>query len=96
MKRISMYAISILFITAFLTSCAPGNEMFYEESAGFLMGFWHGVISLVTLIIGIFDNSVNMYEVNNVGWMYDLGFLLGIGFGFSNIWFTGSKAKRNK
>ena len=79
-----------------LISCAPGNEEFSKDPAGFLMGFWHGVISLVTLIIGIFNNSVKMYEVNNVGWMYDLGFLLGAGFGFSNIWFTGSKTKKKK
>jgi hypothetical protein len=85
-----------LVILLLINSCAPGNEKFIETPAGFWMGFWHGVISVVTLIVGIFDFTVKMYEVNNSGWWYDFGFLLGAGFSFSNIWFSGSKAKKHK
>ncbi|MBN1300780.1 MAG: hypothetical protein JW995_06155 [Melioribacteraceae bacterium] len=80
-----------------LLSCAPGNEMYAEETADFWDGLWHGFISVVTLIIGIFDQSVKMYETINTGWWYNLGFLLGAGFAFSNVWFSGKKvASKNK
>ena len=62
----------------FLTSCAAGNERFDIDLAGFWMGLWHGFISLVTFIISIFNDNVTIYEVNNTGWTYNLGFILGI------------------
>ncbi|MFC2083922.1 hypothetical protein ACFLS9_02595 [Bacteroidota bacterium] len=74
-----------LTIAFLLTSCAPGNEKFIVESAGFWSGLWHGLISLVTFIISIFNDSVRMYEVHNTGILYDLGFILGAGFFFTNI-----------
>jgi hypothetical protein len=40
-------------------------------------GSRHGAISLVTLVIGIFDEGVRMYEVHNTGGWYDFGFFLG-------------------
>lgn len=70
-----LLAIFALFI---LSSCAPGNEKFDMEPAGFLMGLWHGFISLVTFIISLFNDCVNIYEVNNNGWPYNLGFIIGI------------------
>jgi len=69
-----------LFVIAvfFLSSCAPGNEKFDIDPAGFFMGLWHGVISFFTFIISLFCNDINIYEVNNSGWPYNLGFILGI------------------
>ena len=61
-----------------LTSCAAGNEKFDIDPAGFWMGLWHGFISLVTFIISLFNDNVTIYEVNNTGWPYNLGFILGI------------------
>jgi hypothetical protein len=94
-KKLSFIGFSLLLIF-FVFACAPGNEMFVEESAGFWMGLWHGFISVFTLIIGFFDLSVKIYETNNTGWWYDLGFIMGAGFAFSNIWFTGNKARRKR
>jgi hypothetical protein len=67
-----------LLLILFLTSCTAGNEKFFDDPAGFWMGLWHGFISLVTFIISLFNNSVEIYEVKNNGWPYNLGFILGI------------------
>jgi len=47
------------------------------EPAGFLAGFWHGLICPFTFIGSLFSPGVGMYEVNNNGRWYDFGFLLG-------------------
>ena len=62
-----------------LAGCAAGNPQFTSEApAGFWTGIWHGMISFVTLIIGVFSDHVNVYEAHNTGGWYDLGFLVGI------------------
>lgn len=70
-----------------LTACAAGNVQFTQENpAGFLQGLWHGIISVIALIIHLFNDSVRVYEVNNTGGWYDFGFLLGV----IMIWSGGS------
>lgn len=70
-----------------LVGCAAGDIKFTADSpAGFWMGLWHGVISFITLIIHIFNDSVRVYEINNSGGWYDFGFLLGV----SCVWGGGS------
>jgi hypothetical protein len=62
-----------------LNGCAPGHERFVAEGpAGFFWGFWHGAISLITLVVGIWNDSVHVYEVHNTGGWYDFGFLFGV------------------
>lgn len=73
--RWSPVCILALFL---LTSCAPGNEKFDVDPAGFVMGLWHGFISLFTFFISLFDNTVKIYETSNSGWPYNLGFIIGI------------------
>jgi hypothetical protein len=46
--------------------------------AGFLAGYWHGLILPMALIWSAFNPNVRIYETKNCGRMYDLGFLLGI------------------
>ena len=67
-----------LIAMLFLTSCAAGNERFDMDPAGFWAGLWHGLISLITFVISLFNSDVTIYEVNNSGWPYNLGFILGI------------------
>lgn len=70
-----------LLLVAFaliLSSCAAGNVKFDADPAGFWMGIWHGFISLFTFIISLFNDKVDIYEANNTGKLYDLGFILGI------------------
>jgi hypothetical protein len=61
-----------------LCSCAAGDPQFTSQhAAGFWLGIWHGMISWVTLIVGLFDPGVHIYERNNTGGWYDFGFLIG-------------------
>ncbi len=63
----------MLLVVMVFTSCAPSvNELTGEpdeegEVAGFLRGLWHGIIAPVTLIISLFSDKVDMYEVHNNG-----------------------------
>lgn len=47
--------------------------------AGFWAGLWHGILSPLTFLIGLFSTKVKMYETNNNGGWYDFGFLIGVG-----------------
>jgi hypothetical protein len=72
-----------------LAACAAGDPRYSAETpAGFWQGFWHGIISVITLIISLFNDNVEVYErFNNGGW-YDVGFLFGVLF----LWGGGSHA----
>ena len=89
----------LFFVVLFLTACTAGDAQFTQQSpAGFFYGLWHGVISVVALIIHIFNDSVLVYETNNTGGWYDFGFL----FGVTSIWGGGchmtckSKAQKKR
>jgi len=80
---------SIVIILVFLQSCTAGDDQFTSDNlAGFWFGLWHGVIAVIALIIHLFNDSVHVYEINNTGGWYDLGFLLGV----ICVWGGGSHA----
>lgn len=69
----------LLATSLLLVSCAAGDVRFSQDTpAGFWYGLWHGVISFITLVIHLFNESVSVYEINNSGGWYDFGFLLGV------------------
>ena len=62
-----------------LGACAAGDAQFTPATpAGFWYGLWHGVISVISLIIHVFNESITVYETDNTGGWYDFGFLLGV------------------
>jgi hypothetical protein len=61
--------------------------------AGLGMGFWHGLISPVTLIMSFLNPVTQMYEVHNNGAMYSLGFLLGVALVFLLLGFFGGRRR---
>lgn len=77
-------AFGLVVIIAFMSiSCAPGNDRWDQEispghQAGFWAGIWHGLIIVITFIVSLFTDEVGLYEVNNTGWSYNLGFLIGL------------------
>jgi hypothetical protein len=73
----------VAVVTLALTGCVATQEAVLAagEPAGFLHGLWHGFISPVAFVIGLFSDA-RIYAVPNTGLWYDLGFMLGIG-GFS-------------
>jgi len=72
-----------------VASCAAGDTQFSQETpAGFWWGLWHGIISVISLIVHIFNENVSVYELHNTGAWYDFGFLLGVIF----VWGGGCHA----
>ena len=60
-----------------LSSCAPAG---YEHSkAGFFSGIWHGFIIIFSLIGKLFGADIGIFAEHNTGFMYWLGFIIGIG-----------------
>jgi hypothetical protein len=77
-------AVAALAALVLLAACAPTANPLVNEShyAGFWAGLWHGIIAPLTLLISLFTDSVQMYEVSHAGWRYDLGFAIGAGILF--------------
>jgi hypothetical protein len=73
----------ILCVILVSLSCAPGNYRWNPSIAGskpanFWVGLWHGIIVIITFIMSLFRKDVGIYEVNNYGWSYNLGYILGV------------------
>ena len=70
-----------------LAACAAGaNTVAHAnqpDAAGFWLGLWQGLISPITFLISLFNNDVNIYEVNNNGNWYNFGFIVGVAGAFS-------------
>ena len=75
--RILLLGLLVLLLVA---GCAPGNVRYSQETgrpANFWAGLWHGMIIVITFIVSLFTKDVGVYEANNVGWAYNLGFIFG-------------------
>ena len=75
-----------------ILAVAGPNSTYAAEGArpaGLLVGFWHGIICPITFFVSIFSPGVRIYEPNNTGVMYDLGFVIGIAGSFGG---SGSQA----
>jgi hypothetical protein len=84
----------LLLSLVFLSGCVPGGGSYDRESpAGFFSGIWHGWIAPFSLVIGLFDHDVRIYEPHNSGWWYDVGFYVAIIGGFGGINLTRRKLK---
>ena len=76
----------LLACTLLLAGCFPGTGHFDEdEPAGFFTGVWHGWIAPVSLVYSFFEPGVHIYEPNNTGKWYDVGFYIAIIGGFGGI-----------
>ena len=72
---IGLFALGLMI----LLGCTPGGGSYGpDDKAGFFSGIWHGWIAPLTLIFGIFDHSIRIYEVHNTGWWYDFGFYMAV------------------
>ena len=48
------------------------------KPAGFLGGFWHGLIIPFSFVASLFVRGVSIYETRNNGRWYEFGFILGL------------------
>jgi hypothetical protein len=69
-----------LFIVA---SCAPApiceDPTFGTPEFGFFRGILHGLVFPIALLGKLFGFSTGLYALNNTGFFYWLGFLIGFG-----------------
>lgn len=80
---------ALVVVVVALAGCAAGDPRFTVDTpAGFWGGLWHGMISCITLVIGIFSDNVRVYEPHNTGGWYDFGFVLGV----ASVWGAGHRA----
>ena len=95
LKSVTLLLICMLLL--FLSGCAPGGGSHTSNNpAGFFTGIWHGWIAPISLIWGYFNPSIRVYETQNTGWWYDLGFYIAIIGGFGSISFIRKKRKDKK
>ena len=90
--------ICLLLLITLITvaGCMPGDgSRTAEEPAGFFWGVWHGLIAPISLIWGLFNSEIRLYEPLNSGWAYDLGFYITVVGGFSSF-FSSSKQKKTE
>ena len=93
--RVVAFAV-LLGIVLLASSCIPGDgKNNVTKPANFLMGIWHGWIAPISVIVGIFNKNIRVYEVNNTGWWYDLGFYMAVISGFGGIAFS-RKARKER
>ncbi|MDN3205919.1 hypothetical protein [Algoriphagus sediminis] len=85
MKPFLKNSLLFLFLIVLMSSCAEAvdiEDCVVDEPYGFFGGLWHGFIAPFSFILSIFMSDVAMYAVNNNGFVYDLGFVLGAGILF--------------
>ena len=94
MIKIIKVIIIILLVSTFL-GCFPGAGIGKANNpAGFFSGIWHGWIAPLSLIMGIFNKGIRVYDINNTGWWYVLGFYVAIISGFGGISLSRKKMKK--
>jgi polyferredoxin len=97
MKTMIVTLAVLLLACGLVAGCAPGDGTYQKDSpAGFFSGLWHGWIAPITLVVGLFNNAIRIYEVNNTGWWYDLGFYIAVVGGFGGIAFTRKRKSRKQ
>ena len=87
MSRRAVRVAAMIAAVLVLAACAAGANAVAladrPDAAGFWLGLWQGLISPITFLISLFNDEVNIYEVNNNGNWYDFGFMLGVAIVFS-------------
>jgi len=76
------HPIKIPAIMTNVLSVAGTNSKYKEpgaQPAGFLGGFWHGLVAPISFLVSLLVSGVSIYETNNNGRWYEFGFMLGIG-----------------
>jgi hypothetical protein len=85
-KKIIILGIIVGLLMLTLTGCMPGDGTYTSSRpAGFFWGIWHGWIAPISLIAGLFNKSIRVYEPVNTGWWYDFGFYIAIIGGFGGL-----------
>jgi hypothetical protein len=69
----------VVAVLLLVGACAAGPNVTANPGGyGFWWGLWQGMILPISFIVSLFTDTVNIYEVDNNGNWYDVGFMLGI------------------
>ncbi|MGH2692240.1 MAG: hypothetical protein ACRDHM_07020 [Actinomycetota bacterium] len=96
LRRQVVFLLAVIGAALLLSSCAAERNPVVgtgEDSPGFLMGLWHGIIIFFTFVISLFTDDVSVYEVANDGNWYDFGFFFGLMISLGG---SGAGARRRK
>jgi len=86
MKKRIGFAFMLVLICVGISGCVPGDGTNSAGNlAGLFSGIWHGWIAPFSLVYSLFDNKVNIYEIYNNGFMYNLGFYAAVISGFGGL-----------
>ncbi len=96
LKKSLKYGLTLLIAAVLLSACAAGTSEYAESQAGFFSGVWHGWIAPFALIWHIFNDEVRIYETNNDGIWYDVGFYIAVISGFGSIGLSRGRNKSSK
>jgi hypothetical protein len=69
-------AIIVIVVTLCLVACANQPAPEAQQLSGILVGFFHGVTAIPSLIGSLFL-QIRIYEFPNAGFWYDFGFVVG-------------------
>ena len=87
----------IIIAVSLLSGCIPGDgKNTSDNKAGFFWGIWHGWLAPISLIISIFKDNISIYEVSNVGWLYDFGYYIAVISGFGGVALSRKKRWRDR
>lgn len=85
-KKLLLLCLMVIVSLFALTGCVPGDGTYTSaRPAGFFWGIWHGWIAPISLILGLFDKNIKIYESMNTGWWYEFGFYIAVISGFGGI-----------
>ncbi len=94
---------TVVFVAALgvlmLSACAAGPNPALDtgpDPAGFWLGLWQGFISPITVIVSLFTDEVSIYEVQNSGNWYDVGFMIGVSAIFGGFGGGGAASRRRR
>lgn len=96
-RKAAPLAAIFLVLVLLLSSCLPGDgKNDAQKPAGFFAGIWHGWIAPISLVVGIFNKNIRVYETANTGWWYDLGFYMAVISGFGGVTLSRKTMRRRK
>ena len=98
MKRNGVVIVLMSMVLVLLLSgCMPGDGSYVDNHyANLLSGIWHGWIAPLSLIRGLFNPDIRVYEPYNTGWWYDFGFYMAVISGFGGLSLSRNKKKKDK
>ena len=84
-------------IVIIASSCAPEAEcaadIAVQKQYGFFSGFFHGLLVPIAVISKMIGLDVGIYAVNNTGFLYWLGYLIGLG-GLGGGAYSGTRRRK--